>query len=139
MNTTAGSKIKMRRGIVLLIVGALLCACVADTMKSYVGRDVREVELAYGPPSNVIDLGSGRRAYQWTRVSVSSTPVQSVSTTTKDKRGRRTTETAFIGGEQSVSRCLYTFTSAWDAARNSWTVTGFRQPSFDCAVGDINE
>jgi hypothetical protein len=28
----------------------LLTACVADTMRGYVGQDIRTVELAYGPP-----------------------------------------------------------------------------------------
>ena len=116
---------------------ALLAGCVADTMRGYVGQDVRQVELAYGPPSNVIDLGNGTRAYQWTRISVSTTPVSAVTTSNKDKKGRRTSETQFIGGEQSTSRCVYTFLTVWSPQRNGWTVTGIRQPSLDCAVGDL--
>jgi hypothetical protein len=81
-------------------------------MKSYVGQDIRDVELAYGPPSNVIDLREGRRAYQWTRVSVSATSVQSVSTTAKDKKSWRVTETSFIGPVVKVGDWSQTFEKA---------------------------
>ncbi len=116
---------------------AMLGACVADTMRTFVGQDVRQVAIAYGPPSSVIDLGGGTRAYQWTRISVSSTPVSAVTTTTKDKKGRRISSTELVGGEQSVDRCLYTFMTAWNPQRNGWIVTGIRQPSLACAIGDL--
>jgi hypothetical protein len=111
--------------------------CAADTMRSFVGQDVRNVELAYGPPSNVIDLGNGTRAYQWTKVSVSTTPASAVTTTEKDKKGRRVSTTQLVGGEQSVSRCLYTFIAGYSPQRGGWIVTGIREPSFDCAIGGL--
>ena len=40
----------------------LVAGCVADTMRGYVGQDIRAVVLAYGPPANEIDLGGGTRA-----------------------------------------------------------------------------
>jgi len=46
--------------------------------------------------------------------------------------------TELVGGGQSVSRCLYTFLTAWSPPRNGWIVTGIRQPSFDCAIGGID-
>nr|WP_294504053.1 hypothetical protein [uncultured Rhodopila sp.] len=115
-----------------------LAACAADTMKGYVGQDIRAVELAYGPPANQIDLGGGVRAFQWQKISVDTTPVSAVTTTDKDKKGRKTTETEFIGGDQTVTKCLYTFLTARDPATNGWIVTGFRQPSLDCAVGGLS-
>src|SRR3954447_8720787 len=92
----------------------LLAACVADTMRSYVGQDIRAVMLAYGPPANEIDLGGGTRAFQWSKTSVDTTPLSAATTTDKDKKGRRTTQTQFVGGTQSVTNCLYTFLTAWD-------------------------
>ena len=86
----------------------LLTACAADTMQSYVGQDIRNVELAYGPPVNQIDLGSGARAFQWSKITADTTPMTAVSTTDKDKKGRKTTQTQFIGGDTTVTRCLYT-------------------------------
>jgi predicted small secreted protein len=127
-----------RRTAVLAVALALLASCVADTMRGYVGQDVRQVELAYGPPSNVIDLGNGARAYQWTRISVSTTPASAVTTSSKDKKGRRVSSTQLIGGQQSTSRCVYTFFTAWSPQQNGWIVTGIRQPSLDCAIGGLD-
>ena len=106
-------------------------------MRGYVGQDIRAVVLAYGPPANEVDLGGGTRAFQWRKISVDTTPASAVTTTTKDKKGRRVEQTEFVGGSQNVTNCLYTFISAWDAQKNGWIVTGFRQPSLDCAIGDL--
>lgn len=124
-----------------LAIGALvilLAGCAADTMRGYVGQDIRTVELAYGPPANEIDLGGGARAFQWSKTSVDTTPASAVTTTDKDRRGRRTTRTQLVGGTQTVTNCLYTFLAAWDPRRDGWIVTGFRQPSLDCAIGDLS-
>lgn len=129
---------KMGKAFVVCIVAGLLAGCVADTMRGYVGQDIRAVELAYGPPANQIDLGGGARAVQWNKVSVDTTPLSAVTTTEKDRRGRRTTQTQFIGGTQTVTNCLYTFLTAWNPQQGNWIVTGFRQPSLDCAIGSLD-
>jgi predicted small secreted protein len=116
----------------------LLTGCAADTMQGYVGQDIRNVELAYGPPANQIDLGNGARAFQWSKISVDTTPVTAVSTTDKNKKGRRTTQTQVIGGDTTVTRCLYTFNTAWNPQVNGWVVTGIRQPTLECALGDLS-
>jgi hypothetical protein len=125
---------------VVLALGltALLIGCAADTMRGYVGQDIRSVELTYGPPINQIDLGNGSRAFQWSKISVDTTPVSAVTTTDKDRTGRKTTQTQFIGGDQTVTKCLYTFITAWNPPANGWVVTGIRDPSFECAIGDLN-
>jgi hypothetical protein len=122
----------------VMLSGVILSGCAADTMRKYVGQDIRAVELDYGPPVNQIDLGSGTRAYQWRKVSVDSTPATAVTTTDKDDKGRKTTSTQFVGGGQTVNTCLYTFITTWDPQRNAWFVTGFREPSFDCAIGGLS-
>jgi predicted small secreted protein len=121
----------------VIVAIMLLAGCAADTMRGYVGQDIRKVELEYGPPFNQIDLGDGARAFQWRKVSVDTTPLSAVTTTDKDKKGRRTTQTQFVGGNQSVTNCLYTFITAWEPQRTAWIVTGIRQPSLDCAIGDL--
>jgi predicted small secreted protein len=126
----------MKAVLAVCAVAALLAGCAADTMRGYVGQDIRAVMLAYGPPANEVDLGGGTRAFQWRKISVDTTPVSAV-TTTKDKKGRRIEQTQFVGGTQNVTDCLYTFISAWDPQRNGWIVTGFRQPSLECAIGDL--
>ncbi len=114
----------------------LFTACAADTMRGYIGQDIRVVELSYGPPSNQIDLGNGTRAFQWTKVSADTTPVSAISTTDKDRRGRKTTQTQFIGGDTTITRCLYTFITT--RRGDSWIVTDIRQPTFDCAIGGLD-
>jgi hypothetical protein len=56
----------------------------------------------------------------------------------QDKKGRKTTDTQFVGGEQTVTRCLYTFIAARNPQANSWIVTGIREPSLDCAIGGLS-
>jgi hypothetical protein len=128
----------MKLSLSLCFALMILAACTADTMRKYVGQDIRAVELDYGPPVNQIDLGGGTRAYQWQKVSVDTTPATAVTTTDKDQKGRKTTSTEFVGGGQTVNTCLYTFITAWDPQRNGWVVTGFREPSFDCAIGGLS-
>jgi hypothetical protein len=128
----------MKSAAAFVVSLVLLTACAADTMRDYVGQDIRNVQLEYGPPAGQVDLGDGTRAYQWKKVSVSTTPASAVTTTDKDKKGKKTYQTQYIGGTQSVTNCVYTFITAWDAARNGWIVTGIREPSLDCAIGDLN-
>jgi hypothetical protein len=125
----------MKAGLVTCLA-AMLTGCVADKMRSYIGTDIRTVELSYGPPINEIDLGNGTRAFQWSKISVDTTPVTAVTTTDKNKNGSKTTQTQFTGGDQTVTRCLYTFITARQG--DGWVVTGIRDPSFDCAIGDLN-
>jgi hypothetical protein len=123
--------------VALTMCIALVTGCAANTMRGYVGQDIRNVELAYGPPANQIDLGNGTRAFQWSKVSVDTTPLTAVSTTDK-KKGRKTTETQFIGGDTTVTQCLYTFITTWNPEAKSWIVTGIRQPSLECSIGDLS-
>jgi hypothetical protein len=128
----------MKLTLTLCVMAAAFVGCAADTMRTYIGQDIRSVELTYGPPANQIDLGNGTRAFQWAKISVDTTPVSAVTTTDKDKNGRRSTQTQFIGGDQTVTRCLYTFITAWNPQANGWVVTGIREPSFDCAIGGLS-
>src|ERR1700753_2374743 len=80
----------MRSVLVLAILW--ISGCTADTMRGYIGQDIRSVELANGPPSNQIDLGQGTRAFQWITISADTTPVSAVTTTDKDNKGRKVTQ-----------------------------------------------
>ncbi len=128
----------MRLVLAVFLPVILVMGCTADTMRGYVGQDIRAAVVAYGPPVNVVDLGNGTRAFQWSKTSVDTTPASVVTTTDKDKKGRKTTQTQFIGGTQTVTNCLYTFYTAWNPQSGGWIVTGFRQPSFDCAFGGLS-
>ena len=128
----------MKFSLLSCVIAILVAGCAADTMRSYVGQDIRAVELAYGPPINSIDMGNGTRAFQWQKISVDTTPVSAVTTTDKDSKGRKSQTTQFAGGDQSVTKCLYTFITARNLQGDGWVVTGIREPSFDCAIGDLS-
>jgi hypothetical protein len=128
----------MKLLLALCRVAILLIGCTADQMRTYIGQDIRSVELNYGPPANQIDLGNGTRAFQWQKISVETTPVSAVTTTDKAKKGHRITQTQYIGGDTSVTKCLYTFITMWNPQANGWIVTGIREPSFDCAIGGLS-
>lgn len=135
----------------LIAIAVLISGCVsaADKMKSYVGRDVRFVELTYGPPSNVIDMGNGVRAFQWTRVSTYTRPASIRTTTTTDvdrKRregaaethGEKTTETQYSDAQTEVSRCIYSFITQYRKADRAWIVVSYEEPTFGCGYGDLS-
>ena len=61
-----------------------------------------------------------------------------MTTTDKDWRGRKVKQTVYTGGDTTVTNCNYTFLTAWDQQRQGWVVTGIRQPSLDCSIGDLN-
>ena len=98
----------MKSALALCAAAMLLAACAADTMRGYIGQDIRNVELSYGPSTNQVDLGNGTRAYQWSKISVDTTPGTAVTTTDKEKNGRKTTSTQYTPASTTVTNCLYT-------------------------------
>ncbi len=118
-------------------------------MKTYVGRDVRYVELTYGPPWHVVDMGNGVRAFQWLRVSTYTHPASTRTTETTDiDRKRReasseshrqtTTETQVFEPSTEETRCIYSFITRYDKAANAWIVVGYEEPRFGCGYGDLS-
>ena len=65
----------MRRILIICVLATLSASCAADRVRNYIGQDIRAVDLNYGPSSNESDLGYQTRAYQWTKISVDTTPV----------------------------------------------------------------
>ena len=54
----------MRLALAAGAMAMLIMSCTAGQMRTYIGQDIRSVELSYGPPVNQIDLGNGTRAFQ---------------------------------------------------------------------------
>ncbi|WP_298974900.1 hypothetical protein [uncultured Roseobacter sp.] len=110
----------------LLIAFGLMSACATQIMQGYVGRDITEVVLDYGKPTNVVELPDGRTAFQWNRTTSYTAPI----TTNIYGSGSYATATTY-GGGTSYSDCLYTL-FAQPNAQGSFTVTGYKEPSFSC-------
>ena len=132
----------MRKTILLILI-ASISGCASMIMKGYIGKDVREVVVEYGYPSNWLDMGDGRRAFMWTSYRNFTTPVNVSSYTTGQAnaqvygntvsaQGSANTNTRITGGQTYTSSCLYTLYAKWDDVRKGWIVTDFVKPKFRC-------
>ena len=106
-----------------------LTGCASDVMKNYIGQPIELVVLDYGPPTTIVDLGQGERAYQWRKISTNVVSGSSSGEVRRTKHGTeyQTTETP---GYVERQECFYTFYARASAGR--WFVTNFRQPKLEC-------
>jgi hypothetical protein len=98
-------------------------------MKQFIGKDIREVMVADGPPTYQFDMGDGRRAFQWyigggTYV----TPQQ--TTGTVSTIGNQSYLNATTTGGQVISSqgCLVTYFARQPAGADSWVVESIKYP-----------
>lgn len=120
---------------VAIVALLLLTGCASQIMRSYIGKDIREVVLEYGPPANAMDMGDGRRAFQWIMNSTYTTPVIANTTGSATTTGYTTwvnSNTTVSGGQSVSSSCVYTLFATWDEASKSWRVVDFKKPKFMC-------
>ncbi|TPM39004.1 hypothetical protein [Mesorhizobium sp. B2-3-4] len=119
-----------RTSKILFIATALaLTGCASDIMKNYVGQPVESVVLDYGPPTAVVDLGQGERAYQWRQVSTSAVAGTSSGEVRHTKHGTVYEETETPGYIER-QECFYTFYARASGGR--WFITNFRRPKLEC-------
>ena len=126
----------MHRSIpLLLLLVSLMTGCASMIMQSYLGKDIRDVMLDYGPPSNAFDMGDERRAFQWVIDSSYTMPSYATTTGTATTMGYQTwvtSNTAIYGGQTTTSRCVYTLFATWDNVTNGWKIVDFRKPNIMC-------
>src|SRR3546814_15278259 len=116
---------------------AFLCVngCASQIMKSYIGKDVREAVLDYGPPANAIDLGGDKRAFQWVMNSRYTTPVTATTTGSVNSYGPTAwvnTNTTVTGGQTINSSCIYTLITYWQDSKESWIRSEERRVGKEC-------
>ncbi|MDX8442665.1 hypothetical protein [Mesorhizobium australafricanum] len=106
-----------------------ISACASDIMKTYIGEPVESVVLDYGPPTAVVDLGSGERAYQWRKISTNVVSGTSSGEVHQTKHGTEyeMTETP---GYVERQECFFTFYARASGGR--WFITNFRKPKLEC-------
>lgn len=141
----------LSRFTIIMTMTALLSACASGIMQGYVGKDINEAIMDYGPPDNIIELSDGRRAYQLVRGKTTTLPSMSHTTThdygnagiTGQTTGNRfnasvnTSGTSFSNTINSGSttvegRCVYTLIARFHADNKTWIVEDFRKPSLIC-------
>jgi hypothetical protein len=122
----------MRSVLALLGSLAVVAACMSQQMEGYVGQDIRAVMMDYGPPTGTFDLPDGGRAYQWTEMRSSTTPITTATEAHRRRDGRVGATSVTTGGETRTRSCAYTFMTVPNASRSGWTIVGFRRPSLEC-------
>jgi hypothetical protein len=125
----------MKPVITLFLFISVLSGCASAVMEGYVGKDVREAVLDYGPPINAVDLADGQRAFQWKINSSYTTPIQTTTTGNISQSGYNnwfTANTITTGGQTYSSSCIYTLFTKHSPKNDAWIVTGFKKPSLMC-------
>lgn len=121
----------MRKLLTLVGVLSVLAGCASDIMRGYVGKSITEPILDYGPPTNVLDLPDGRRAFQWSRTNSGILPMTTYNTSTIYAPGGLTrvtgSSTSYVPYSNTCSYTLFAKPQGSD-----WIIVGFRQPSLDC-------
>ena len=122
------------KNLILLTIGCIILAsCASQIMQGYVGKDINEAILDYGQPANIIDLGDGKRAFQWAMGNTTITPgmtfnngqVNALGNTANVSITSYTTPTVI-----NNDTCLYVLIA--EQRNNHWMVTNYRKPRFDC-------
>lgn len=115
----------------VLFLAFFLSGCASQILESYVGKSVTEPILDYGPPSNVLELANGKRAYQWAVTNSGVMPMSSPTTVTAYGSGGYATaygtSTTYIPYSND---CIYTLFASQKG--KDWIVEGFRRPTLDC-------
>ena len=89
----------------ILTVSFLIAGCASDVMKQYMGKDIRELFIEHGKPSNEFVLADGRRVFQfsWGESSAGS-------------------QLGMKGG------CLLSYITERDDPNDRWVVVEYRYP-----------
>lgn len=116
-----------------LTVAVFLVGCVSTHMKQYIGSDIREVVLDSGMPTAVMDLGSGRRAFQfrWGGGAIAVPSVTTVSGSAVSSSYHSWFAASSItsgGGVFSSEGCYISYVTLWEEKRKSWVVHDIRYP-----------
>lgn len=114
----------------LIVVCLFVAGCASQVMEGFVGKDITEVQLQYGPPINAIDMPDGRKAFQWRFDSTTMMPM--TTNYTAYGSGNIVSGTAYsYGGGVFTTPCFYTL-FARPNSNKSYTVVGFQKPSLEC-------
>ena len=102
-------------------------------MKQFVGKDVREVVISDGAPTNIFDLGDGRRVFQfYWGGGTYAVPgrVQGYSLSTVIGNTVYTSGSALVTPPRVIESrgCLISYIANWDQELNGWIVAEIRYP-----------
>lgn len=119
--------------VVLTAVLVFLFGCASNHMEQYIGKNIMEVAFESGQPENVIDMGDGRRVFQFRwgggtyRMPERTTTDGKVSVYGNSAWYKQTAVTT--GGYSVTSEgCILSYITEWDESKKSWVITETRYP-----------
>jgi hypothetical protein len=119
--------------LLILLLALCVSGCVSTEMKSYVGKDIREVMLVNGQPISAMDMGNGVRAFQFLWGGSTTTAVTSQSNaqiSSSNSQGWLSNSAISSSGSSLISNgCVISYLSEWSETRHGWVVTGYRYPN----------
>jgi hypothetical protein len=121
------------RNLISFLFFVLVTGCVSTEMKSYIGKDIREVILVNGPPFNAMDMGDEVRAFQFRWGGGSFTVPQTTRTTGNvtfyGNSAWLNARSITTGGNTFHSEgCIISYLTEWSARSEGWIVTDYRYP-----------
>ncbi len=119
--------------VLTISIFLVLSGCDSTMMKKSIGGDIRLVILDHGDPVRIMDMGDGRRAYQFrygggTYVLPEKTKVTGSITGVGNSAVYSGKKTKSGGQVVSSPGCLLTYFAKKDEAKNAWIVVGIRVP-----------
>ena len=121
----------MRCTVALSASTIFIFGCASQIMGKYVGQDIREVAITYGPPSNAFDYGDGRRVFQWTSTTSITTPVTSTTTGSATVVGNSVwmnSNTTISSPQTITQKDVCSYIATWDEPTSAWIVSEVRIP-----------
>jgi hypothetical protein len=98
-------------------------------MKQFVGKDIREVMVADGPPVHQFDMGDGRRAFQWYIGGGTYVIPQTTTGTVTNVGGQAFVNATTTGGQVVSSEgCLVTYIAVPGEKNGAWIVKDIAFP-----------
>ncbi len=121
------------RFFVMFVASLSIFACASTHMQQYMGKDIREVVLDSGPPINMLDMGDGRRAFQFRWgggefVLPQTTTMTGNSTIIGNTAWHSGSAITSGGGVIASEGCVITYFARRDESRKAWIVTDFQMP-----------
>lgn len=117
----------------LVLLALVVGGCASQIMQGYVGKNVKEAMLDYGPPTNIIEMGPNERAYQWSMTD----SVISPGATFNNGQVVALGQTASYSGTSYATPtiidenvCHYSLMAK--QVGDEWIVTGYRKPQISC-------
>lgn len=122
----------MGRSLFCLAMIALIAGCASTQMKRYIGQDITQVMLDYGQPESVLDLGDGKRGYQYRwGGGTFTTPTTATTRGSVTSTGNTASynETTQVTGGQTIQSggCLLTYIAEQNEDER-WIITDYNVP-----------